>query len=152
MLLPAVFALALLAEPDTYFTITWDNGGIYLVDPSTIKRNGSKLTFWTLWVNTKPEKLPYSHQFESYVLEKEEVDCAADKRRKLALVSYDLAGNQIGPPNTHASWLDIIPGSVGQTLERFACSTTPPASKSRTGSLQEITKQVRAELVAGSLE
>jgi hypothetical protein len=96
--------------------------GTAYVDPDSIRCKGDLVKMWTLH-DFETMQTMAGNSFLS-LKGQAEYDCAEDRYRPLAFIEF--SGNMgssrvVSNDSTEQEWRPVAPGSVGQTLWKFAC-------------------------------
>jgi hypothetical protein len=94
-------------------------GVIGFLDTATLERSSGKVTAWTLFIPTRPEKM--NGKAVRHALFRAEFDCAAKTRRALYGVTYDPTGATISETPLSGA-RPIVPDSVDETMLDAACN------------------------------
>ena len=114
-----------LAAEAWQFIIQNKSGVKIYVDPASIQRDGSKITFWQKWDLTELDK-PDSDN-ASTAKYHAVIDCASRQQMLLAAMKFDSDGKMIKSfewPADKPDWRAIPEGSVGATLADKMCNGT----------------------------
>ena len=90
------------------------------VDSSSIKKHGSRVTYWTVWIYGTPRK--FSSATVSYFARKNTDDCLENLNNQVEAVAYDSNGKQLTVDGYGATAaVRVVPKSVGEAMHNFVC-------------------------------
>jgi len=97
-----------------------DVGTTFYVDPTSIRKSGNIVKVWSLSDYNKSQgQIPYM----SIMLQRE-YDCIEERARQLHMTHYAKNMGEGDPVFIHTeprNWLQVAPGTVGETIWEFAC-------------------------------
>ena len=94
---------------------------VFLRPVDIVELPNQQLRYWYLWVNHDASKDDLNQKYTKILLEG---SCALRQSRLLQVSGYDSAGRSTGTSNYERSSQPsfITPGTVGETIMRFACA------------------------------
>ena len=123
-----ILALMTLAKPASAqlweYIVTSEHGTRYLIDPLSIKRNGSEVSYVQLTNYSKPIKSG-SHQMRSIVQYKSN-QCAENKFAITHLIGYEQENAKgsivIVEMDDRKRWLEVTPGKIADIIHQEICN------------------------------
>ncbi len=113
-----------LPTVDRWVSVTSLDTATIAVDSRSILRTDSNdYRVWVRWTFNKPQAGEARTQFRSYnvVMQRTDLDCASTRMKVTDVRYYDsltsLGAQQISP----SSWIEVVPGTVGEDLIAGAC-------------------------------
>lgn len=110
------------AEAGDWLYASHSDNSAVAIDVSTVRRQGSRMTFWTVWVSRKREATASGEQYD-YHLTRRTIDCDRDTWSEGAAIYYRIsesASVHIDERSTAEN--HTIPDSLAQGISNVACS------------------------------
>lgn len=125
LLILVLMALAKPASAQLWeYIVTSEHGTRYLIDPLSIKRDGSEVSYVQLTNYSKPIESG-SHQLRSVVQYKSN-QCAENKFAITHLIGYEHENAKgsivIVEMDPRKRWLDVIPGKIADIIHKEMCN------------------------------
>ena len=125
---PILLALLLLSTPVKAqlweYIVTSEHGNRYLIDPLSIKRQGSEVTYIQLTNNPKDFESG-SSKMRSIVQYKSN-DCAQNKFVITNLIGYEQENGKgsivVVEMDNRKRWLDVTPGKIAHIIHQEICN------------------------------
>jgi len=108
------------------YIVTSEHGNRYMIDPLSIKREGSEVTYVQL-TNYPKDTESVSRKMRSIVQYKSN-DCAQNKFAITQLIGYEqenAKGSIVAVEmETKKKWLEVNPGKIADIIHKQMCKTT----------------------------
>ncbi len=111
------------------FKTAYTDSFLVFFDAETVSRQGDIVTVWLKYVNN-PDKPDAGGAYSSAV--KEKYFCSTRTSQVFVTATFDKNGAPIMTTSTPSATVDVIPGTIGETMFKIICSPGFPNDTSET--------------------
>ncbi len=125
---PFILLLLLLSSPVKAqlweYIVTSEHGNRYMIDPLSIKRQGSEVTY--IQLTNYPKDIETGSRKIRSIVQYKSNNCAQNKFAITHLIGYELENAKgsivVVEMETNKKWLEVIPGKIADIIHQEMCN------------------------------